>query len=48
MNLPATPGALVLAALACAGIGSLCFLAAGIACLTETLHGIRARRRSAR
>ncbi|MGW0795151.1 hypothetical protein [Streptomyces sp. NPDC002692] len=40
------PGAYVLAGGACWFLGCLCWLAAGIARLVETLAGIRARRRA--
>ncbi|MER7214055.1 MULTISPECIES: hypothetical protein [Streptomyces] len=44
MSLPTAPGALVLAALACGGVGCLCLLAAGITSLTTTIRNRRSPR----
>ncbi|WP_272935560.1 hypothetical protein [Streptomyces tricolor] len=44
MSTPATPGVLVLAALACFVLGGLCFLAAGITSLTDIIRTRRSPR----
>ncbi|MEV4335733.1 hypothetical protein [Streptomyces sp. NPDC049590] len=44
MTTPTGPGVLVLAALACGGIGCLCLLAAGITALATTIRNRRSPR----